>query len=426
MHRAAWRVTALVALVVALASPGSVHAQASFTFLFGANMPWLNWNADFGGGRNGGVSSNVREVDSKLQAAHNAGMRMVRWWVFEGGSQQIQRDSSGTPTGLNPNVYTDLDAALAEADKYDISFNFVLFGGTNDDPTTHQWWENSAKRQALAQVLMPLFQHYASNPRVHTWEIVNEPEWQSRNGQTTVQGMLATADALANAIHANSPALVTVGNAQVQDMQTWVGHPLDYYSPHYYDNFGTGRNDPFVTPASQVSPDGKPVVIGEFPANPGLNPDAQTRWQKLYANGYAGGWNWSLSPEHTADKIATDLTAASAFAADKSNLSPGPASSPPAAPSPSSPTAPPGAPTFVLGFATLSAALGDVMGSPVEDEHGTANGCDTQQLTTTGLAYWRCETNTMTFAAFPDGLHHWALLDGQIVEWEGPTPDPPS
>src|SRR2546421_5505723 len=38
-------------------------------FLFGANMPWLNWNADFGGGPNGGgVSGNRAEVAGKLQA----------------------------------------------------------------------------------------------------------------------------------------------------------------------------------------------------------------------------------------------------------------------------------------------------------------------------------------------------------------------
>jgi hypothetical protein len=157
---------------------------------------------------------------------------------------------------------------------------------------------------------------------VHTWELVNEPEWQSRNAQTTTAGMLATGDALANAIHQNSRALVTVGNAQIQDMVTWVGHPIDYYSPHYYDNFGTGSNDPFVTSASAASPDGKAVVIGEFPASSGLTPDAQSRWQALYANGYAGGWNWSLSPEHTGDKIATDFNAAAAFASGKSDLGP--------------------------------------------------------------------------------------------------------
>jgi hypothetical protein len=282
-------------------------------------MPWLNWNSDFGGG-GGSVHQNLNEVDTKLAAAQGAGMHMIRWWVFEGGSPQITRDGSGTPTGLNPAVYTDIDAALTEAAKYGISYDFVLFGNTNDDAVTHQWWENSAKRAALANVLAPLFAHYASNPRVHTWEIVNEPDWQTRNGITTVAGATATVDAIADKVHANSSAYVTVGEAQVQDMQTWVGHHLDYHSPHYYDNFGTGSNDPFVTQVA--SPDGKPVVIGEFPASSGLTPSAQARYQDLYNNGYAGGWAWSLSPEHTADKISVDLAAVAAFAAGKTDLGP--------------------------------------------------------------------------------------------------------
>ena len=317
-------ITALLLAIstfVPLTAHGAAASRVGSWYLFGTNMPWLNWATDFGGGPNGGgASGNIALLDSKLQSAHNAGMHVVRWWVFEGGSPQIQRDSNGTPTGLNPNVYTDIDAALNEAAKYDISYNLVLFGGTNDDAVTHQWWEDATKRQALVNVLIPLFKHYATNPRVHTWELVNEPEWQSRNGQTTVSGMLATGDALANAIHQNSPALVTVGNAQIQDMQTWAGHPLDYYSPHYYDNFGTGSNDPFLNAAN--SPDGKPVVIGEFPASTGLTPDALTRWNSLYSNGYAGAWNWSLSPEFTGDHIGTDITAASTFASGKTDLGP--------------------------------------------------------------------------------------------------------
>src|ERR1700716_3473680 len=100
---------------------GSAPSRVGNWFLFGTNMPWLNWNADFGGGPGGGgVSGNISALDSKLQAAHNAGMHIIRWWVFEGGSPQIQRDGSGTPTGINPNVYTDVDVALPEAAKFDI------------------------------------------------------------------------------------------------------------------------------------------------------------------------------------------------------------------------------------------------------------------------------------------------------------------
>jgi hypothetical protein len=81
-------------------------------------------------------------------------------------------------------------------------------------------------------------------------------------------------------------------------------------------------------------------------------------------------------------------------------------------------------PEFVLGFAFLKQQLGPTMGSPLEAEHGSPDSCDTQQRTTTGLAYWRCSTNTMSFAADPDGLVHWAWLD-QLVTWRGADADPP-
>jgi hypothetical protein len=80
----------------------------------------------------------------------------------------------------------------------------------------------------------------------------------------------------------------------------------------------------------------------------------------------------------------------------------------------------------VLGFAQLKADLGPIMGDPTEDEHGNSDNCDTQQLTTTGLAYWRCSSNLLTFAAFPDGAMHWASAPPTpgLIEWTG-TEDPP-
>jgi hypothetical protein len=80
---------------------------------------------------------------------------------------------------------------------------------------------------------------------------------------------------------------------------------------------------------------------------------------------------------------------------------------------------------FVLGFAFLKTQLGPVMGDPVELEHGNEDNCDTQQLTTTGLAYWRCSTNMMSFAAFPSGEVHWAWAEPGLLEWTGSDADPP-
>jgi hypothetical protein len=104
-----------------------------------------------------------------------------------------------------------------------------------------------------------------------------------------------------------------------------------------------------------------------------------------------------------------------------------PQPAPPAAPAaPDTTTSAP--PEFQLGFAFLKQQLGPTMGDPLEPEHGSDNSCDTEQRTTTGLAYFLCSTNTLGFAADPDGLEHWAWVDplGQLVNWRGGSPDPPT
>jgi hypothetical protein len=83
---------------VAQSGPGDVNGW----WLLGANMPWLNWANDFGGGLD------QAQTDTKLARAQQAGMHVVRWWVFEGGAQHIQRDTAGNPTGIDPQVYTNL------------------------------------------------------------------------------------------------------------------------------------------------------------------------------------------------------------------------------------------------------------------------------------------------------------------------------
>jgi hypothetical protein len=83
---------------------------------------------------------------------------------------------------------------------------------------------------------------------------------------------------------------------------------------------------------------------------------------------------------------------------------------------------------FGVEFDGLRAAPGLELGDPLTGEEPVADdaddACDLRQLTTTGMAYWRCSSATANFVA-NDGLHHWALLDGQFVEWVAPTIDPP-
>jgi hypothetical protein len=97
---------------------------------------------------------------------------------------------------------------------------------------------------------------------------------------------------------------------------------------------------------------------------------------------------------------------------------------PSVAPQPAAPFCSPGqAPAFANGMAQLKQAIGDVMGTPVECEHPDSAAGDTVQQTTTGLAAYSRQTNTVTFT---DGWRHWALTPNGAVRWEGTDAQPPA
>jgi hypothetical protein len=79
-------------------------------------------------------------------------------------------------------------------------------------------------------------------------------------------------------------------------------------------------------------------------------------------------------------------------------------------------------PRFTGGFQLLKDALGDEMGEPIECDHAVGDTGDVHQQTTTGLSYWRKQTNTPTFT---NGVDHWALTDRGLVRWTGESVDPP-
>jgi hypothetical protein len=63
------------------------------------------------------------------------------------------------------------------------------------------------------------------------------------------------------------------------------------------------------------------------------------------------------------------------------------------------------------------------MGEPVECERAVDAQGDTQQKTTTGLAYYRHQLN---LTCFTTGYEHWGLAQGGLVHWSGDAVDPPT
>jgi hypothetical protein len=327
------RVTCIVAALM-LVFAGSLAPETSVAqsgpshvngwWLLGANMPWLNWANDFGGGLD------QAQTDAKLAQAQQAGMHVVRWWVFEGGAQHIQHDAAGNPTGIDPQVYTDLDAAAAIAAKHSIGLNLTLFAGPGD--AQQYFAASNTVHQELANVLAPVFKRYSGNPGVYAWEAVNEPDFNQ--GSATLPQIQDQVGRIDAAVHANSSTLVDVDTTLGADSSEWTGLGADFYTPHFYTNWCPSNVNCFSNVSAASLGLDKPVVIGE------TNDDA---WQTYYDEGYAGTWCWSLSPEHTSDQIPCDLNGAAAFTSGKTDI--GPQFSSGGSTPTATPTSPPSFPT---------------------------------------------------------------------------------
>jgi hypothetical protein len=330
--------------------PGSrITWQGEEWYLFGANMAWVTWSRDFGGGEADGVSSAGTRalLDERLANAKANGVNVVRWWVFEGDAWQINRDESGAPAGLNEAIYQDFDAALELAETHDLSYVFVLFSAPHHLPSS--WLENPEHRKALANSLAPLFARYADNHRVMSWEAFNEPDFDVWSGKTREEHLRETIREIGRAVHANSIALYTVGMAMLDGLPMVKGLGLDYYQAHWYDYMQPGAWCAICTTYDEVQKRynlDAPLVIGELYLGADIE-NPHVRLQDFYSKGYAGAWPWSIYPEGTEDKLQIDWNSMRIFAGRHLDLGPRktPALMPSAAP-----------PTQRLGFNTTAQA----------------------------------------------------------------------
>ena len=299
-----------------------INWQGGAFYLQGANLPWVNWGCDFGCGSNGGVSSvDVSTVAyTAITAAKASGLNVIRWWMFPGEPTEFTTGSDGAPLGLKSAVFQDIDAAMQIAHATDTFIVFVLFSAPTELPAP--WLDDATQRAQLASIIGSLAARYSADDHLLAFDVFNEPEWDIWAGKVSAADVVATVGAVADQIHANSPALVTVGSANIQGLTIWADSDLDFLEPHWYDPMPVAACARCTDYASLRAGYGltQPVVIGEFYAD--TNVDALDRDADFYAKGFAGAWAWSLLPDRTADHFGVDVDAAAQFASTHADIGP--------------------------------------------------------------------------------------------------------
>ena len=155
------------------------------------DYPWHEYGNDLGDNARGsfGVhnASTYRAVDADFPKMARLRVHTVRWFVFVDGLVGITYDDNGMPTGIDKNVFPDMDAALEIAQRHNIYLDLVLL----DFLFMHdmQWRDgvqagghanvinsDQGQQDLVEKVFTPLFQRYGQNPYILSWKVMNEPE----------------------------------------------------------------------------------------------------------------------------------------------------------------------------------------------------------------------------------------------------------
>jgi hypothetical protein len=179
--------------------------------------------------------------------------------------------------------------------------------------------KDAAKRKALIDnVVRPIAHAVATNAnaaRMLSWDVINEPEWaisgndgygdQDFDAMSSLQQVdFTTMETFVRevtaALHDESTALVTVGQAAIKWSHAFTKVDLDYYDMHYY-----GWVDQYFPLGQKSLADygvgDRPVVVGEFPLDGWTNPngtlDANQIVSKLFDLGYAGAKAWAYTQD---------------------------------------------------------------------------------------------------------------------------------
>ena len=285
----------------------------------GINYPWTlyqgkpNYGCDFGRNKwnsHAGVTAHPEDVRADFEAMAAAGFEVTRWFVFTDGRGGVKWNASGEIAGIADRFFDDMDAALEISASTNVRLCLVL--------VDFAWIDDAVRRVALEssvfldRVLDPFLDRYGVNSSIHSLDVINEPDWVTRElatnperGVWPIESLRAFVGGAAARIHARSSALVTVGGGQVRFAREWddAAYGLDFVQVHSYPDVRYQDRD--VSLFGMTAADfglSKPLLIGECPPDPRAHPEGHLSPAYTlddYLNlardgGYLGAWPWSF------------------------------------------------------------------------------------------------------------------------------------
>ncbi len=285
----------------------------------GINYPWTvfqgqpNYGCDFGRNKwnsHTGVTAHLDEVRADFAAMAAMGVEVARWFVFTDGRGGVEWTSSGELAGLADRFDADMTAAIEMATATRVRLCLVL--------VDFAWLDDPGRRAALDtaqfadRVLDPFLATFGGSDAIHSFDIINEPDWVTiglatdpKRAVWPLERLRTFVGSVAARIHQRSTALVTLGGGQVKFAREWddQAYGLDFVQIHSYPDVRyQDRDDSVFARTAAEFGLSKPLLIGECPSDPRAHPaghlsPAYTLADYLRharAGGYLGAWPWSF------------------------------------------------------------------------------------------------------------------------------------
>jgi len=289
----------------------------------GINYPWTvfdgraNYGCDFGRNKwnsHTGVSAHAPYVREDLRRMRAANIEVIRWFVFTDGRAGIRWNDAGEIVGLDAEFLADMDAAIEMAGASGARLCLVLLDFLwFDDPQRRLALLDRDERSAfLDRVLEPFLDRYGRSPAIHSLDLINEPDWVTAPLATDraraawpIERLRQFASMMSARVRSRSTALITLGGGRVSAVREWDNdaYDLDFIQVHSYPDVRYPRRDDWIfgKTAAELGVS-RPVLIGEFPADPHTHPPAHLSpaWTlpdylaMAREGGYLGAWPWSF------------------------------------------------------------------------------------------------------------------------------------